>query len=188
MTGKKLLMVAGTLVLITVVGVFVASTVFAQETTPPAQTTPANPCPGGKGWGGGFGMWGGSTATFDATAEALGLTPTQLFEELHGGKTLADIAKEKGVDLQKVQDAAKASQTQAMKDAITQAVKDGKMTQAQADWLLKGLDQGFLPRGRGFGFGHEMGRGMRGGMRGMRGFWGEQPSQAHTAPAPGTSS
>jgi hypothetical protein len=186
MTRKKLLIVAGTLALITVVGVLVAGTVFAQGTTPPSQTTPTNPYPGGKFWGRGFGLWGGSTATFDAVANALGLTPTQLFEELHNGKTLAAIAAEKGVDLQKVQDAVNAAQTQAMKDAINQAVKNGRMTQAQADWLLQGLDQGFLPHGRGFGLGPE--NGMRGGMRGMRGFWGQGPSKAPIAPALGTSS
>ena len=52
------------------------------------------------------------------------------------------------------------------------------MTQAQADWLLQGLEQGFLP-GRG-GFGH----GMRGG---MRGFGMGAPDQA-TPEARGTQS
>ncbi|MGC8827794.1 MAG: hypothetical protein ACP5TV_12420, partial [Anaerolineae bacterium] len=44
-----------------------------------------------------------------------------------------------------------------MKDAINQAVKDGKITQDEADWLLQGLEKGYLPGrwGRG-GFGHGM--------------------------------
>jgi hypothetical protein len=37
---------------------------------------------------GGQGGW----AVFDAAAKALGLTPEQLFTELHSGKTLSDVA------------------------------------------------------------------------------------------------
>ena len=72
-----------------------------------------------------------------------------------------------------------------MKDKIAQAVKDGKMTQEQADWLLQGLEKGYTGKGRGgmFGFGHgPMGRG---GMRG-HGNWGGAPAPA--TPAPGSSS
>jgi hypothetical protein len=129
-------------------------------------------------------MGGGSWDNFDAMAKALNLTPTQLFEKLHDGQTLADIAKEQGVDLAKVQEAANAERVQAMKDAIAQAVNDGKITQAQADWLLQGLEQGYLGKGRNFGFGGMGGRGMHGfrGGPGMRGFWGGQaPQQAPDA-------
>ena len=34
-----------------------------------------------------------------------------------------------------------------------QAVEDGRLSQEQADWLLKGLEQGLFPMGRGFGHG-----------------------------------
>jgi hypothetical protein len=131
--------------------------------------------------GRGFGFWGGGwTAPFDAMAEALNLTPTQLFEELHSGKSLNEIAEAQGVDLAQLQEAANATRVQAMKDAIAQAVEDGKITQEQADWLLQGLDKGYMGKGWHFGFGH--------GMRGMRGFgkWG--PAPAPLTPAPGTSS
>ena len=173
--GKRLLVrkivlriflgVLGVLALITVVGVLAVSSALAQTPTPVPQAETA--APWGRGWGHGcgFGFAGGSTAAFDAVAKSLNLTPTQLFEQLHSGKSLSDIAQAEGVDLQKVQDAANAVQTQAMKDAIAQAVRDEKMSQAQADWLLQGLEQGFLP-GRG-GFGHGM---RRGGMRGF-GAW-----------------
>lgn len=33
------------------------------------------------------------------------------------------------------------------------------MTQDKADWLLEGLDKGYLDGGPGFGFGHDGGRG-----------------------------
>ena len=142
----------------------VALPAFAQDTTP----TPSTPTP--KGWfggGRGFGFrGGGSWKEYDAVAEALGLTPEQLFSELHAGKSLDEIAKEKGVDMQKVYDAMEASRTAAMKADIEQAVKDGKLTQEQADWLLKGLELGFMPRGRGFGHGFGFGFGGRGYLRG----------------------
>jgi len=134
---------------------------FAQDSTP----TPTAPCGRGRG----FGFWGGgSWSTFDAAAKALGLTPEQLFAELHAGKTLEDVAKDKGVDVQKVYDAMKAAQVEAQKAAIQQAVKDGKLTQEQADWLLKGLDLGFMP------FGHGFGRGFR------FGGWGKSSSSSAT--------
>ena len=189
MTRKKLVAVVGVVALITVVGLAVGGMALAQTETPP-QTAPATP--GQLPWGKGFGcMGGGSWGNFDAMAKALNLTPTQLFEKLHEGKTLADIATEQGIDLQKVQDAANAARVQAMKDAIAQAVNDGKITQAQADWLLQGLDQGYMGKGRGFEFGGMGGRGMHGfrggpGMRGFRG--GQAPQQAPSAPTPSQSS
>lgn len=175
-------MALGALALIAAIGVSAAGTVFAQDPTPTAPTTPAPEAqPGWRGMGRGFGMWGGSTAQFDAMAKALNLTPTQLFEQLHSGKSLEEIAKAQGVDLQKVQEAANATRIQAMKDTIAQAVKDGKITQEQADWLIQGLDKGYMPMGH-EGFGHGHGRGGKGGFE----KWG--PKQAPTTPAPGTSS
>ena len=192
MTVKKLAVLVGAVALIAVIGVIAVSAVFAQTNTPtPApNTAPGTPF-GGRGMGRGFGLGGfgfkgaGSWANFDAMAKALNLTPTQLFEGLHSGKTLDAIAKEQGVDLAKVQEAANAARIQAMKDAIAQAVKDGKMTQEQADWLLQGLDKGYTGKGQGFGFGlghSPMGRG------GMRGQGGRGVAPIPTTPAPGTTS
>jgi hypothetical protein len=144
--GMKIL--AGTALLVALLGVFVAVPAFAEPSTP--TPTPVAPNDGGRG----FGFWGGGSWTeFDAAAQALGMTPEQLFSELHSGKSLSDIATEKGVDLQKVYDAMNADRVEAMKASIQQAVKDGTMTQAQADWFLQGLELGFLPGGRGFGHG-----------------------------------
>jgi hypothetical protein len=177
MKGKKWVAVMGALTLFVLVGAMVAGTVAAQSTTP-------TPGPGGLlgKFGRGFGFWGGPNSQFDAVAKALNLTPTQLFEQLHSGKTLDEIAKAQGVDLTKVQEAANASRLQAMKDSIAQAVKDGKMTQAQADWLLQGLEKGYMPGGRGGRFDGFMGHG------GMRGFGGKGLQKTPSTPAPGTSS
>ena len=87
------------------------------------------------------------------------------------------------VDLTKIQEAAQATRIQAQKDRIAQAVKDGTMTQAQADWLLQGLEKGYTGKGMGgFDGGH------RGGRGGMRGLDGQAPSQKPSRVAPGTTS
>jgi len=180
---KKVLAVVGVLTLVTLIGVFVANTALAQSSSPtPAPNTMPN-APFGKSFmGRGLGFWGGGwTTEFDTIATALNLTPTQLFEQLHSGKTLAEIAQAQGVDLTKVEEAANASRIQAMKDAIAQAVKDGKMTQDQADWLLQGLDKGYLGKGGGRGFGFGFPGGMRGHGKGS-------PAPAPSTPVPGTSS
>ncbi len=153
MTKQKLALVMGVLALVTILGVVSVGAAFAQTDTPPAQatpTTPGQPDAGkpGRGFGLGFGFRGGDAATFDAVAKALNLTPTQLFEQLHSGKTLSEIATAQGVDLSAVQAAVNASQVQAMKDKIAQAVKDGTITQEQADWLLQGMEKGYFQGGQ----------------------------------------
>lgn len=182
--NRKWLIVAGVGLAAALLVLAVAIPALAQDPTP-TPGTPAVP-KGCFGWGKGlgFGMRGGeSWQNFDAVAKALGLTPEQLFTELHAGKTLEEIAKEKGVDLQKVYDAVKASQIEAFKAEIEQAVKDGKLTREQADWLLKGVELGMVPGGRGMGRGH--GRGFD-SVFGRRGFnKGTAPS---TTPTPAPSS
>jgi hypothetical protein len=97
---------------------------------------------------GGFGRFGdGFWTMYDEVAEALGLTPDELFAELHGGKSLEEIAEAQGVEMEAVRDALEAARGELMQDAIAQAVENGRMTQEQADWLLEGIEQGFLPRG-----------------------------------------
>ncbi len=191
MTKRKLALVMGVLALVTILGVVSVGAAFAQTGTPPSQaapTTPSQPDTGklGRGFGFGFGFRGGDTATFDAVAQALNLTPTQLFEQLHSGKTLNDIATAQGKTLSDVQTAMNASKVQAMKDKIAQAVKDGKITQEQADWLLQGLDKGYLQGGHGFGFGGR-GRGHGGMFPGLRGN-GTQQQPAPSTSGLGTSS
>jgi hypothetical protein len=107
--------------------------------------------PGGP-MGGGFGPFGeGFWTMYDQVAETLGLTPDELFDELHAGKSLAEIAEEQGVEMEDVREAMEVARGELMQDAIERAVEEGRMTQEQADWLLEGLEEGFLPRGRGIG-------------------------------------
>ena len=167
--SKRLAILAGIALTVTVLGAAVAVPALAQEPTPPTPKAPF----GQRGRD--LGFWGRSWAVFDAAAEALGLTPEQLFAELHSGKSLADIAEAQGVDLKAVHEAMKAAQAEAMKQANQQAVENGRLTQAQADWLLEGIDLGFLPRRWGFG-------------RGVRGRFGGFALPLAPSAAPGPSS
>jgi hypothetical protein len=128
---------------------------------------------GCRGWG--LGLGGRSWAIFDTAAEVLGLTPEGLFSELHGGKSLADVAEAQDKDLDAVQEAMGAARAEAMKEGIEQAVEDGRLTQEQADWMLEGHEKGFMPGRGGFG-------------RGMKGRFGGSAPMRDTFAAPSPSS
>ncbi|TVY01189.1 hypothetical protein [Cohnella terricola] len=99
---------------------------------------------------GGF-MAGGKGLT--AVADTLGLTEEELMKQLKAGKTLADLAADKGVDVQKLIDAQKA----AIESDLNVAVQAGTLTQEQADKRLGDVEkmaQDFV-NGKGFGFGGE---------------------------------
>ena len=86
---------------------------------------------GGKEEGGfGFkGRGGRGGLELSAAATALGLSEQDLLSKLQSGKSIAEIAKEQNIDLAKVKEALLAE----AKASLDQAVKDGKLTQAQAD-------------------------------------------------------
>ncbi len=90
------------------------------------------PFHGRPGWGrpGKFGdLW-------LAAAQKLGLTVDQLRAELRAGKSLAQIAQEKGVG----RDDLKAALLQAARNRIQQAQQQGRLTQQQADQILSRLE------------------------------------------------
>lgn len=66
-------------------------------------------------------------------AEALGTTPAELFESLRSGESVADIAKANGTSLARVRSAVET----ALKTRLDKAVKDGDLTQKQADAVLE---------------------------------------------------
>ena len=78
---------------------------------------------GGRGHGG-FGEpgFGGRGAGLDAAATALGITTDELKTELQAGKTIADVATEKGVDVQTVIDAIVAAETANITERVTDMV------------------------------------------------------------------
>jgi hypothetical protein len=155
MNRKFLIWAGGLLAALIVVGAVGATAAYADDATPPA------PLAGMPGDGRGHGGRGLPQAELEAAARVLGMTADELSTALQSGKTLEDLATSAGVDLQDVQDAINTVHRTEMRTRIEQAVTDGTMTQEKADWLLEGLDKGYLD-GPGFGFGGH-GRGGPGG-------------------------
>jgi hypothetical protein len=152
---KRILLSGGVIGVLLLASLLGAVVVSAQEDTPDAEApsfSRGRHSDGLLGWAG-SGQW----SVFDAAAEALGLSPVELFTELHAGQSLDEVAEAHGVDVDTVHEAMDAVREDATRDAIAQAVADGEMTQEHADWMLEGIEQGFLPRGRGSG--HGPGRG-----------------------------
>ena len=89
------------------------------------------------------------------------MTADELTTALKDGQTLEELAEAAGVDFADVQSAIQAAHKEEMRAQIEQAVEDGTLTQDKADWLLEGLDKGYLDGGPGFGLG--FGRGGPGG-------------------------
>lgn len=139
------IMIAGLLVALVAVGVIGATNAYAQSNGTLWQHGRG---PGGNGHGLG-------QVELDAAAKVLGMTADEVTTALQGGSTLQDLADKAGVKLADVQAAIQAAHATEMRDRIAQAVKDGTITQANADWLLEGLDKGFIGvPGAGFGMGH----------------------------------
>ena len=82
-----------------------------------------------------------------AAAEVLDMTTDELTSELQAGKRIAELAEEAGVEEQDVWDAINAVRVVEIRAEIAQAVADGTMTQEKADWLLEGLNKGFIGNG-----------------------------------------
>ncbi|HET7375460.1 MAG TPA: hypothetical protein VFK30_02055, partial [Anaerolineae bacterium] len=103
---------AGVAVLIAVVAALgLSSIASAQTATPPATSTvpQAQVQAGGPGGPGLGGRMLHSKTELDAAAKALGMTSDELSAQLWSGKTLADIATAKGVDIAVVQKAVQAA-------------------------------------------------------------------------------
>src|SRR5262249_49431336 len=98
----------------------------------------AGPGPGFRfqiGPGPGFGLDGANG--LGAAADYLGLSQSELRTKLGAGKSLADIAKDQGKSVDGLVNALVAD----AKTKLDQGVKDGKLTQAQADQLLSDIKQ-----------------------------------------------
>ena len=177
----KKLVLSIVIVAVVAIALGTAGLVYAQSSTPQA------PVPGsGYGMMGGQGgrgrMMGGmtlapasragvggrgaaATGTQDglihdemisAFAEKLGISVEDLNARLANGETMAQIATSKGLTA----DQFRTLMTDARNQAIDQAVKDGTLTQAQADWMKqRGAGMMTMAPGSGAGVG---GRGMRG--------------------------
>src|SRR5512138_1274218 len=156
---KKTLLIVGLLVV--ALGVLGVGVVFAQGGQPPLGQ-------GGYGWMHDY--------VEQALAAKLGLTEKQVEDQLAAGKPMYQIALDNGV---KQADLA-TFMNDVHKEAFAQAVKDGKVTQQQADWMLQrmqnmyqnGSGSGNCPMQGGQGASSGRGRGMGPGMMNGRGGYG----------------
>jgi hypothetical protein len=147
MKNKMSVLIAGLLVTLVVIGVLGATNAYAQS---PASAELHGGGPGGRG----LGLEG-----LQAAAQALNMTTDELINALRSGKTLEELATEAGVELQDVQDAIQEARAMSMRERIQQALDADAITQEHADWLLEGLEKGFLDGPGGFGLGGHRGPG-----------------------------
>ena len=68
----------------------------------------------------------------NVAAEQMDMSVQELVEALDEDTSIADVAAEKGVDVQTIADAYLAQ----LSETLNQAVTDGKLTQERADWML----------------------------------------------------
>ena len=71
----------------------------------------------------------------EAAARSLGLDPAQMKQGMAAGKSIADLAQEKGIAVQQVKEAMRA----AGEAQLTALAQQGKLTQAEADERRRGL-------------------------------------------------
>ena len=99
-------------------------------TTFAADPTPTTGCGPGAAGGGRGGAWGMGMPAIGATVLGdLGISQQELYTQRHEGKSLSQIAQSQGVNADKLV----ADMLAAKKAQLDQAVKDGRITQAQAD-------------------------------------------------------
>jgi len=143
---------------------------FAQGPTPTPQSFWGHGPMMGWGWPG-MAEW--HNAMQEALAKVLGLSVDQLYAQLRAGKSVYQIAQEKGISPEQFQKDLLA----AHKAILDKAVSDGKLTREQADWMqshmgtcLSGNGYGMMG-GAGYGYGMMSGAGFGYGMMGGFGPW-----------------
>ena len=164
---KKTILIVGLVVL--ALGVLGVGAALAQGPTPYA---------GGGMVGGNGGGWMHDYVE-QALAAKLGLTEEQVEDQLTAGKSMYQIALDNGIK----QEAITEFMNQVHQDAFAQAVKDGVVTQAQADLMLqrmqsRGFGTGNCPMQNGQGEQFNRGGGMMRGS-GMMGGFGWQNQQTN---------
>src|SRR6266536_3326933 len=142
-----------------VLGAAVAGTAIAQQT--PLTSWGPGVCP--MGFGGrsrangraGIGPAAGLQGpAHEAVASTLGISSDELFTAMRSGKTVAQLAQEKGVDL----DAVVAAALKAHDETLDARVQAGRLTQSQADWMDSHMETNVRAM-----FAGQFGAGMMGG-------------------------
>jgi hypothetical protein len=80
-------------------------------------------------------------AILETVADATGLDPQDIIQQVRDGATMADIITANGGDV----DTIAADITQLMNDRVNQAVADGNLTPEQADNILQALTDNLIP-------------------------------------------
>ena len=81
----------------------------------------------------------------EVIADLLGMTPEEVTTAIkEDGKTLQELADEAGVDMEDIRDALSDVRDEAIRERIQTALDEGNLTEDEADWLLEGLDNGYL--------------------------------------------
>ena len=83
----------------------------------------------------------------DVIAELLGMNSGEVTQAIKDdGKSLQDLADEVGVDMQEIKDALSDLRTENVRERIETALDAGTLTEDEANWLLEGLDNGYLEK------------------------------------------
>jgi len=131
----------------------------------------------GKGFVGGRFAWGiHGVSLISVAADELGMSLSDLTAEFQEGKSIAEVAEEKGLDPQAIVDACLAQ----YEEKLAEAVEEERIAQKQADLMLENTEKAVVEQldaacggCSGFGFKGRGGRGRGGwfgGFRGMGGF------------------
>jgi uncharacterized protein YidB (DUF937 family) len=132
----------GAILVVTLAALGAASYAFARTVAPPWPNSPDGY--GRMGRRGGMGSWRGSPEGHgpmheymeDAIAEALGIDHEELEDLLGQGKTLWQIAEEKGFSQEQFRDLMDKSHDK----ALEKMVEDGVITEEQAKWMESRMD------------------------------------------------
>lgn len=87
-----------------------------------------------------MGSGGMHEIVWKAVAETLGLTPDELTQEISDGKSITQLAEEKGIS----KDQLAAALESTMKAGLAKAVEDKVITQEQADQMLEHMDGNYI--------------------------------------------
>lgn len=82
----------------------------------------------------------------DVVADLLGMSADEVTAALEDGQTLQDLADKAGVDMEEIKAAMSEIRNASMQERIETALEEGNLTQDEADWLLEGLDNGYMEK------------------------------------------
>ncbi|NLG27483.1 MAG: hypothetical protein GX557_06205, partial [Chloroflexi bacterium] len=131
-----------------------------------------------------WGARGDISEMHTALAAALGLSVDNLSLQRWGGRSLADLAEAAGVDVEQVEAALEQARDEALRTRIADALAAGEIEQAEADWLIAGLDNDYVGSGQAMpALGEHAGRGAERAAGGNRGGRGGRGMSAPRSPA-----